>query len=413
MIRLHGGDTMAEFTYKAISADGKAKHGTIEANNLDRAEEKLEKEGYSILSLKEAGALQKDLSINIGGKVKAKDLTMFCKQFASVLNAGVTIISALDMLSAQVECKALKIALQEMKVSVEKGNNLADSMRMHPKVFPPILVNMVKAGEASGSLETALDRMADHFEKDNHIQQAVKSAMMYPIIVSIVALAVTIVVMVVVIPNFASMFSDMGTKLPFMTRLMMGISDFIKQKWYILIGIVAIIVVIINMVRKTEGGQKFFSNCALKLPVLGNFTVKSSAARFSRTMSTLMAAGIPLIDAVESVGKIMTNKVIQDKVLYAKEEVAKGIPLSKPLTDTKAFPLLLTQMIHIGEETGNLENMMFKVADFYDEEVDEATKRLTAAMEPIIIIFLSLVVGCIVAAVYGPIISMYKNVDNL
>ena len=404
---------MAEFMYKVLTADGKRKSGKIEANSLERANEKLKNEGYTIMSIKEAGTLDKDIEIDIGNKVKAKDLTMFCKQFASILNAGVTIIMALDMLSEQAANKTLKKALKEMQVSVEKGNNLADSMKMHPKVFPPILVNMVAAGEASGSLEIALVRMADHFEKDNRMQAQIKSAMTYPVIVLIVAVAVVIVCMVMVIPNFTTMFDDMDIDLPVMTKVMVAISNFIIHKWYILIAVIVVVAVGVIVFKKSSTGEYFFAKAAMNVPLIGNLTIKSSAARFARTLSTLMASGIPLIDAVESVAKVMTNSIIRKNLLEARDQVAKGVPLSRPIKDMGIFPPLLVQMIHVGEETGDLENMMFKVADFFDEEVEEATKALTAAMEPIIMVVLAGIVGCIVGAVYGPLLSMYQNMDNL
>lgn len=404
---------MASYKYKAMTADGKTKRGTIEANSLERASDKLKSEGYNVLELKDAGALDKDININIGGKVKSKDLTMFCKQFASILNAGVTIITALDMLGEQATNKTMKVALIDMKNSVEKGNNLADSMKMHPKVFPPILINMVQAGEASGSLEVALVRMADHFEKDNRLQAQIKSAMTYPVIVMIVAIAVVIVCMVVVIPNFTGMFEDMNMELPMATKIMIAASDFIIQKWYVLVIIVAVIVVAIKFFKKTSTGEYVFAKLAMKVPLIGNLTIKSSAARFARTLSTLMASGIQLIDAVEAVAKVMTNSIIRKNLLEARDQVAKGVPLSKPISDMGIFPPLLTQMVHIGEETGNLEDMMFRVADFFDEEVEEATKALTAAMEPLIMVFLAGIVGMIVAAVYGPMLSMYEGMDNM
>lgn len=404
---------MASYKYKAMTADGKTKRGTIEANSLERASDKLKSEGYNVLELKDAGALDKDININIGGKVKSKDLTMFCKQFASILNAGVTIITALDMLGEQATNKTMKTALIDVKNSVEKGSNLADSMRQHPKVFPPILINMVQAGEASGSLEVALVRMADHFEKDNRLQSQIKSAMTYPVIVMIVAIAVVIVCMVVVIPNFTGMFMDMDMELPMATKIMVAASDFIIQKWYVLVAIVAVVVVAIKFFKKTSTGEYVFAKLAMKVPLIGNLTVKSSAARFARTLSTLMASGIQLIDAVEAVAKVMTNSIIRKNLLEARDQVAKGVPLSKPISDMGIFPPLLTQMVHIGEETGNLEDMMFRVADFFDEEVEEATKALTAAMEPLIMVFLAGIVGMIVAAVYGPMLSMYEGMDNL
>lgn len=405
---------MALYKYKAVDSSGKTKSGKIEANNLERATDKLKSEGFSsILNISEAGAMDKDININIGGKVKAKDLTMFCKQFASILNAGVTIIMAIDMLAEQTSNKMMKAALIDVRNSVEKGSNLADSFRQHPKVFPPILINMVEAGEASGSLEVALVRMADHFEKDNRLQAQIKSALTYPIIVMIVAVAVVIVCMVVVIPNFAGMFSDMDMELPLATRIMMAASDFVRFKWYILVAIVLGLVIVVNIFKRTSTGEYLFAKMAMKVPLIGNLTVKSSAARFARTLSTLMASGIQLIDAVEAVAKVMTNSIIRKNLLEARDQVAKGVPLSKPIKDMGIFPPLLTQMVHIGEETGNLEDMMFRVADFFDEEVEEATKALTSAMEPLIMVFLAGIVGMIVAAVYGPMLSMYEGMDNL
>jgi type IV pilus assembly protein PilC len=255
--------------------------------------------------------------------------------------------------------------------------------------------------------------MADHFEKDNRMQAQIKSAMTYPIIVLCVAVAVVIVCMVFVIPNFTSMFADMDMDLPMATKIMVAASDFIREKWYILVAVVVAVVVVVKFFKKTSTGEYLFAKMAMKLPLIGNLTIKSSAARFARTLSTLMASGIQLIDAVESVAKVMTNRIIKENLMNARDQVAKGVPLSKPIKDMGIFPPLLTQMVHIGEETGNLEDMMFRVADFFDEEVDEATKALTAAMEPLIMVFLAGIVGMIVAAVYGPMLSMYEGMDDM
>lgn len=404
---------MALYSYKVVTAEGKNKSGKLEANSLERANEKLKSEGYTILNVKEAGALDKEINIGIGGKVSAKDLTMFCKQFSSILNAGVPIIQTLDMLAEQADNKTMKAALKDMQVFVEKGGNLADAMRQHPKVFPPILVNMTSAGEASGSLEVALLRMSEHFEKDNKLSAQIKSAMVYPIMVLIVAFLVIIVMLVAVVPNFTSMFADMGVQLPFMTRAVVAASDFMKERWYVVVVIVVALVFAIKFFKSTPTGTKLFAQMAIKLPIIGDLTVKSSSSRFARTLSTLLASGIPLIDAIESVSKVMTNSIIHKGLMDARDQVAKGVPLSKPIKEMGVFPTLLCQMTRIGEETGNIEEMMNKVADFFDDEVDEATKRLTAAMEPLIMVVLAGIVGVIVGAVYGPMISMYKNMDNL
>ena len=401
---------MAVFNYKVVDKDGKNKKGTIEAPNRDGAEKKLKSDGYSIMSLTEqnnpfSGGLIKK-------KVKSRDLGVFCKQFSAVIKAGVTIISALELMGDQIENPTLKRAVMDAKTYVEKGGTLADALRVNSDVFPPIMINMVAAGELSGNLEVCLDRLVEHFEKDNALSSKIKGAMVYPIVVFIVMIIVVIVVMIAVIPNFTSMFEDMGTKLPLATRMMVAASNFIIHKWYILIIVVAAIVFGWKAFKKSSVGEQFFSNIAIKAPVFGNLTIKSACSRFARTMSTLMASGISMIDAVEQVAKMMDNKIIRDGLMDAKTQVAKGIPLSKPLKDMEFLPPMLSAMTKIGEETGDIEEMLSKVADYYDEEVEAATNKLTAAMEPLIMVVLACIVGMIVAAVYGPIMSMYDAMDQ-
>ncbi len=402
---------MATFNYKVVDRDGKNKKGTIEASNKDGAEKKLKADGYTIMSLTEqssplAGGFFKK-------KVKSKDLAVFCKQFSSVIRAGVTIISALELMGDQIENPTLRKAIMDAKTYVEKGGTLSDAMRINPSIFPPIMINMVAAGEMSGNLEVCLDRLTEHFEKDNALASKIKGAMTYPIVVFIVMIAVVIVVMVMVIPNFTSMFEEMGTDLPLATRIMVALSDFIIHKWWLLIIIVAAIVVGVKAFKRSQVGEQLFANIGLKAPIFGNLNIKSACSRFARTMSTLMASGISMIDAVEQVAKMMDNKIIRDGLLDAKTQVAKGVPLSKPLKDMEMLPPMLSAMTKIGEETGDIEEMLSKVADYYDEEVEAATNALTAAMEPMIMVVLALIVGMIVAAVYGPIMSMYSALDGV
>ena len=401
---------MAVFNYKVVDKNGKNKKGTIEAPNRDGAEKKLKADGYAIMSLTEqnspfSGGLIKK-------KVKSKDLAVFCKQFSAVIRAGVTIISALELMGDQIENKTLQRAVMDAKTYVEKGGTLADALRVNSEVFPPIMINMVAAGELSGNLEICLDRLTEHFEKDNALSAKIKGAMTYPIVVFIVMIIVVIVVMVMVIPNFSSMFAEMGTQLPLATRIMVAASNFIIHKWWLLIIIVAAIVVGCKAFKRSSVGEQLFANMAIKMPIFGNLTIKSACSRFARTMSTLMASGISMIDAVEQVAKMMDNMIIRDGLLDAKTQVAKGIPLSKPLKDMEMLPPMLSAMTKIGEETGDIEEMLSKVADYYDEEVEEATNKLTAAMEPLIMVVLACIVGMIVAAVYGPIMSMYSALDQ-
>ena len=399
---------MAQYICKVMDQNGKSKSLTVEAAGEDKAREKLKSEGYMIQDVKEKGAK----GTKKGKKVKDKDLAVFCKQFVSVLNAGVTVITALDMMAEQMDNKTLQQGLRDAQAYVQKGGTLADAFKLNPKIFPPILVNMTAAGEMSGNLEIAFERLTTHFEKNNKLKSKIKGAMTYPIIILIVVLAVVVVLLCTVIPQFADMFADMGAELPAATQMLVNLSNFMIHKWYIVILIVVAIVAAFKFFGKTEVGSTVYANIAIKAPLFGNLTIKSAAASFSRTLSTLMASGIPLLDAIEQVAKMQNNKIIREGLLDAKVQVAKGLPLSKPIRDMELFPPMLPQMIKIGEETGNIEDMMDKVADYYEMEVEAATDALTAAMEPMVIVLMAVVVGGIVIAIYSPMLGMYDAIDN-
>ena len=399
---------MAQYNYKAMDKNGKAKKGSIEAINLDKAKEKLKSEGLIVQDIKEQGAAK----TGRGKKVKDKDLAVFCKQFSAVLNAGVTIISALEMMSEQLDNKTLQRALQEAQAYVQKGGTLADAFKLNPKVFPPIMINMTAAGEMSGNLEVCFDRLTTHFETANALHSKVKGAVTYPIVILIVVVAVVTVLLVGVIPQFSQMFDDLGSELPAATQMLVNLSEFLQHKGYVVVIIVVAVVFGLRALGKTEAGSLLYAKIGMKAPLFGTLTIKSAAATFSRTMATLMASGISLIDAVEQVAKMINNRIIREALLDAKVQVSKGVPLSKPLRDCGIFPPMLSQMTKIGEETGNIEDMMDKVADYYEMEVNDATDALTAAMEPLIIVIMGVVVGGIVMAIYSPMLSMYDAVDS-
>lgn len=399
---------MAQYNYRAMDKNGKSKKGTVEAVSEDKAKEKLKAEGYIIQELKEQGTGKK----TGGKKVKDKDLAVFCKQFVAILNAGVTVITALEMMAEQMDNKTLQRGLREAQAYVQKGGSLADAFKLNPKIFPSILINMVQAGEMSGNLEVSFERLTTHFENANKLKGKVKSAMTYPCVILVVVIAVVIVLLVGVIPQFEQMFADLGSELPIFTQMLVNFSNFLQHKWYIVILIVAAIVIGLKMFGKTEAGSYLYAKIAIKAPIFGNLTVKTAAATFSRTLSTLLASGIPLIDAIEQVAKMNNNRIIREGLLDAKVQVAKGVPLSKPIRDMELFPTMLPQMIKIGEETGNIEEMVDKVADYYEMEVNEATDALTAMMEPLIIVVMGVVVGSIVLAIYSPMLSMYDAIDS-
>lgn len=400
---------MAKYSYRAMDASGKVKKGTVEAGSEEAAKSKLRAEGLNITEFGEAKGTEFNL---FKKKAKNKDLAIFCKQMAAVLRAGVPVISALDMLATSLENKALVEALEEASAFVQKGGTLADAMKLNSNIFPPMLSNMVAAGESSGKMEICFERMAVQFEKDGHIEGKIKSAMMYPIVVLAVTCGVVVIMLTSVVPTFAEMFEEMGADLPIATQLLVNFSNFLVHRWYILLAIIAVIVVAWKMFAATDQGQEFKGNFALKVPIFGTLNIKTAAATFSRTFATLLSSGIPMIEAVEQTANVMKNKIIRDKLKECKVQVSRGVPLSNPIKDMDIFPVMLPQMMHIGEETGNIEDMMSKVADFYEDEVDLATDAIASAMEPLIIVVLALVVGGIVIAVYSPILSMYDAVDS-
>ncbi|MBE5930742.1 MAG: type II secretion system F family protein [Lachnospiraceae bacterium] len=404
---------MTDYIYTAVTKDGKKVKGTISANTQSRAMAMLREQGLVPTKVEQQTLLNKELNISIGGGVKPRDLSVFCRQFQSILAAGVTIVEALGMLVDQTENKTFAKAIKETQTSVQKGSTLAEAMKAHPKVYPPILVNMVEAGEASGSLETAMERMSVQFEKSAKLKALVKKAMMYPIVIIIVAIGVLIAMSLLVIPQFAEMFESMGSELPGITKAVMAFSDFLMHKWYLLILIVVVVAIAVTAFAKTETGQVVFGTIAIKAPIFGKLSVKTASASFARTISTLMAAGIPLSEALDITSRSMKNIHFKRALQAAKKEVEQGTNLSEPLRRSGLFPMMIPQMIKIGEETGNIDGMLIKAADYYEDEVEIATGSLTTLMEPMIIVVLGAIVAVLVLAMYMPMIDMYSGMEEL
>lgn len=399
---------MPSFKYTAYDKDGKTIKGSIEAEDQMSATAQLKSAGNIPIDVKEEGALDKDLSISFGGpKVTPRDLSVFCRQFVSITAAGVAIIDALEMLSDQTENKTLKAAITDTKISVQKGDTLANSMARQKKVFPPIMINMIAAGESSGNLETAFDRMGSQFEKQTKLNALVKKSMIYPIALMVIIVVVVIAMMILVIPTFSDMYADMGQELPWITQMLVNCSDFIVEKWYVLIIAIGIIVFGVKAFLATKTGTYLFDKILIKIPVFGTLTVKSAAANFARTLSTLTAAGISMIEALDITGRTLKNVYFKDAVLEAKEKVAQGRPLSEPLRNGKIFPNMIVHMIGIGEETGNMEDMLVTAATYYEEEVEVTTQSVTALIEPLIIVVMAAIVGVIIMAILIPMFGMY------
>lgn len=318
---------------------------------------------------------------------------MFCRQFVSMLRAGVSIVEALDMLSIQTENKTLSQAIREVRTEIGKGSTLSEAMEKQNKVFPPMLVNMVEAGETSGSIDKSLERMAIQFEKEAKLKGMMKRSMMYPMVLGVVALVILVVMLTYVIPNYMEMFDGYDFEMPALTLAIMHMGDFVKNHAILLVAIIVAIVIGIKSWKKTESGQEFFGTRAIKIPVFKNLNIKTYSSVFARTLSTLMQAGIPMIDAVDSVANTMTNILYKRELLKAKEEIAKGVPLSEPLKNGGLFPPMVVHMMAIGEETGEIEEMLDKLADYYDEEVEVTTQTVLALLEPMIIVFMAILAG--------------------
>ena len=404
---------MPAYSYEAIDKAGKVMKGSVEVDSIDVLRAQLKTRDLTLLDVKEQGLLTKDLNIEIGGYPKPRDLSVFCRQFVSMTKAGVTILEALKMLSEQTENKQLQKAVEGVRVSVEKGETLANSLMEYPKVFPELMVNMVAAGEASGSLDLSLDRMSTQFEKSAKTKALVKKALIYPVVVLCVAFIMVIVMLTFVIPRYTAMFMELGTDLPGITMAMVHLSDFIREYWYILLPIVVAIIVALSMFSRTDGGKHVFHMIKLKMPVFKNLEIKQAASLMARTLSTLMVSGVPLIDAVEMVANTMTNVYFKEAMMQAKDDIMIGQPLSRPLEDVGLFPPMVYHMVRIGEESGDTEGMLTKLADYYDEEVEMAVQSVMAALEPMIIIVLAAIVGVLVAACFAPMISMYGALSNL
>lgn len=391
---------------------GKTVRGTIESGEMMAATREevialLRKKNITATIVTEKtkkGVLGK---FSLKGKVKDKDIVIFTRQFATMIDAGLPLVQALEILSTQVENKTLGKTLSQVKVDVESGATYADALKKHPRIFSELYVNMVAAGEAGGILDTILNRLAAYIEKAMKLKKKVKGAMVYPAVVSSIAVLVIAIIMIFVVPTFSKMFAQLGGTLPWPTRIIIDMSDFIAGIGGLLTaGAIVAGVVFIVQFRRTEKGKYLTDRILLKLPIFGTLINKVAVAKFTRTLGTLISSGVPILDGLEITAKTSGNKVVQ----YAIDEVRKGVvggkTLAEPITKAKVFPPMVTHMIAVGESTGALDAMLSKIADFYDDEVDAAVSNLTAMMEPMLMVFLGGTVGFIVVAMYLPIFKL-------
>ena len=395
------------FEWSGKTGKGQVESGEFTASSKEEVIAQLRKRNITATLVRQKQKTAARDKLSFGGSVKDKDIVVFTRQFATMIDAGLPLVQALDILSTQVENKTLAKALIVIKSDVESGSTYADALRKHPKVFTDLYANMVAAGESGGILDTILNRLANYIEKAMKLKKKAKGAMIYPMVVSTIAIGVIAVIMVFVVPTFAKMFATFGGKLPAPTQLVMSMSHFIAGLGglIVLILLVAASVAFVQ-IRKTEKGRALTDAAFLKLPIFGILLRKVAVAKFTRTLGTLISSGVPILDGLEITAKTAGNKVIEYAVMEIRQAVSEGKTIAEPLMKSGVFPPMVTHMISVGESTGALDAMLSKIADFYDDEVDNAVSNLTSMMEPMLMVFLGGAVGFIVIAMYLPIFKL-------
>ncbi|MET4559029.1 type IV pilus assembly protein PilC [Lysinibacillus parviboronicapiens] len=400
---------MTVFRYSGRTKTGAQKKGTIDAPNKKVAIDKLRTQGINARDIQESNSiLHKDIAF--GTKVKHQDFVIYCRQYATLIRAGVSVVEATHILGEQTRSKPLKRALMQVEEDIRSGSSFSDASAKHPKVFPVLFINMMRAGEATGNIDDTLERLAGTLEKQYNIKKKIQSAMTYPAVLSVLTLVVGMFLMVFIVPTFMDAFKDMDLEMPLITIIVVGISDWLIEFWYIVILALLIVVVGFNFFYKNNKDFHYTVNVVLlRMPVFGQLLQKDVIARMTRTLATLFSSSVPILQALTIVEKVAGNPVIGKVVLEARDNLEKGGTLSEPLEKTWLFPPLVTQMTSIGERTGSLDYMLEKVADFYEDEVDRAVDTLKSLIEPLMIVVLALVVGVIVAAIFLPMFQLYEN----
>lgn len=399
---------MARFKYLGRDRRGK-KQGTINAGSRREAMTKLKEEGIRVIEMKEVPETLLTKDISFANSVKLQDFVIYLRQFSTLLKAGVTIVEATAILAVQTESKVLKKALLAAEQELREGTPYSDAVAKHKKVFNSMFINMVKSGEISGNMDETLERLANHFEKQHDTMQKIKSALTYPIVIGVVAIAVVIFLLVAVVPTFVSMFDDLGGELPAITKFVLGASEIVQSYWWFLLMIVLIFVVMITYVKRNKKLKYYLDYMLLKIPVFGNMLQKAALARMMRTLSSLFSSSVPILQAMVIVEKVVENEVISKVVRESRDSLEKGRSMTEPMKGHWAFPPLVTQMISIGEGTGALDSMLNKIAEFYEKEVDNGTDRLKSLIEPIMIVLLAGIVGVVVMAIMVPMFGMFDQ----
>lgn len=405
---------MSTFAYVGRNRQGAVKKGELTAKTRDEAVEQLRKQQVVVTSLEEKSGMGGKVKFSLGSGLTDKDLVVFTRQFGTMINAGLPLIQCLDILSTQSENKVLRETVGDVKNSVEAGSTFSDALKRHPKVFDDLYVNMIHAGEVGGLLDTILTRLAKHIEKAMKLKGQIKSAMVYPTAIVGVAVVIIGVLMVWVIPVFAQMFTEMsGGKvgLPGPTQIVINVSNFFQSYWYAMGGAMVAAVIAIKRYYATVNGRVVIDRLLLKMPIVGDLIRKASVAKFTRTLGTLITSGVPLLEGLSICAKTSGNKVIEEALMNARVSISGGKTISEPLAKCNVFPKMVTHMIAVGESTGALDAMLGKIADFYEDEVDQAVETLTSLLEPIMMVVLGTIIGFIVIAMYLPIFTMASAIQ--
>ena len=400
---------MAKFKYRALTTSNEKVEGVYEAKSKDEVLAIISSNGYYPLMVEEIIESQQ-INLGFSKKVKLKDMAVFCRQFYTMLDAGVQIDHCLNILSEQLTHPELKKAIAQVEDEVRRGESLSESMSQHNEVFPELLLKMIQSGEVSGNLDTIMLRMSAYYEKESKVSSKVKNAMIYPAILAIVAAGAVTVILTFVMPTFIQMFDENGVELPWLTRALLATSDFMTSQYLLIITTLFLAFFGYRMYAKTDHGKYTLSQMKLAIPILKPLNQKMIVSRFTRTLSTLLSSGIPLAQSIHIVSEVVQNKVAEQALQSVREELVKGEGLSGPILETKIFPPMLSSMIHIGEETGSLDDILAKTADFYDDELEAQIQATTALIEPLLIVVMGVIIATIVLAIMIPMFEMYTQI---
>ncbi|KXG11482.1 type II secretion system F family protein [Anoxybacillus rupiensis] len=403
---------MPQFQYQGRDIKGKRQSGTITSPSKREAVMKLRQKGVKVVEIQEVPATLWTKEITFGQKVKLQDFSLYLRQFATLLKAGVSVVDSTNILANQTDSKLLKKALLDVEEELRAGNPLSAATAKHPRVFPPMFVNMMRAGEAGGNMDETLERLADHFEKMHRTRQKMISALAYPIAVAIIALAVVIFLLIGVVPTFVQMFADFHAELPAITKFVLKASEVMQVYWWLVALALVGVYLLFSALNKRKTSKYYIDYVLLRLPIFGKLMQKAALARMTRTLSSLFSSSVPILQALSIVEKVIENEVIAKVVKEARDALERGQSLTEPMKNHWAFPPLVTQMIAIGEQTGALDAMLSKVADFYEAEVDVGTDRLKSLIEPLMIVLLAGIVGTIVTSIIVPMYDIFNHIQQ-